>query len=133
MIRDRMYVLHLLHLGFSRKDCAAIVGCHPNSVSNYIKRYQTGGLDLIRQTNYSDSRHELYPMYEEVDKALDAANCSTVSEAAELLRTKFGYQRSQEVSQTMYYIVWGINAEKRGHFLVKLMTLTSGKPSRKHL
>lgn len=115
MIRDRMYVLHLLHLGFSRKDCAEIVGCHRNSVTHYIKLYRAGGLEAIRQTNYSDSRHELHPLYKEVDRALEEANCSTLSDVAELLRTKFNYQRSHEAVRQLLHRL-GYKRRKNGTF-----------------
>lgn len=37
LIRDRMYVLHLLPLGYRKGRCAQIVGCHVNSVTTYCK------------------------------------------------------------------------------------------------
>jgi len=40
LVHDRRQVLHFLHLGLSRQECARLVGCHINSVINYIKRYQ---------------------------------------------------------------------------------------------
>ncbi len=78
LVRDRMSVLHLLHMGFKRKEVAAIVGCHVNSVTNYVKLYRSGGLGAVRQLGYSYDRHELSSYYEKVEDALTEAECTTV-------------------------------------------------------
>jgi len=96
LIRDRMEVLHLLHMGYSRQEAAEIVDCHPNSITNYVKLYNAGGLEAIRQTGYAYPRHELREVYEQVDEALEAAQCATISEAREVLGSTFGYHRSHE-------------------------------------
>ena len=53
LVRDRMYILHLLHIGYNRQQAAQIVGCHPNSVTNYVKVYNSDGLDAIRQLGFN--------------------------------------------------------------------------------
>lgn len=96
LIRDRMEVLHLLHMGYSREETANIVGCHPNTVTNYVKKYNKGGMEAIKQLGYSYPRHELRDVYEQVEEALDQANCSTLSDVSEILGSTFGYLRSKE-------------------------------------
>lgn len=115
LIRDRMYVLHLINLGYKRKDCAAIVGCSINSVRNYINMYKEGGLELIRKLRYKNSRHELADQYAEVEKELEAANFSTVKEAGSILRTKFGYTKSLEAVRCLLHRL-GFKRRKTGSF-----------------
>jgi transposase len=103
LIRDRMEVLYLLHIGYTRQATAEIVGCHPNSVTNYVKCYNEGGLEAIRQTGYAYERHELRAMYDEVDKVLDEAECATVSEAREVLASNFDYHRSHEAVRKLLH------------------------------
>lgn len=118
-IRDRMLVLHLLQLKMSRKSCAEIVGCHPNTVTNYIKMYNEFGLTGIRQTNYLKIRHELSSVYEKVEAVLNSANCSTVAEVSEVLQTKFNYNRSVEsVRQLLHNL--GYRRRKTGTFPGKI-------------
>ena len=110
-----MYVLYLLHLGYARGECAKIVGCHANSVTNYIKMYQRGGLALIRQLHYSYARHELSTVYEQVEQVLEGSHCSTVDDAREILKERFAYKRSREaVRQVLHRL--GFKRRKTGTF-----------------
>ena len=119
LVRDRMYVLHLLYKGYKRHEAAAIVGCHANSVANYVKLYQSGGLDAVRQLNYTHSRHELSAVYEQVDEALSQAECTTLDDAREVLRSAFGYSRSKEaVRRLLHYL--GLKRRKTGTFPGKI-------------
>lgn len=115
LVRDRMQVLHFLHLGLSHKECARLVGCHRNSVTCYIKMYRQGGLDLVRQTSYQGSKHELACCYEDVEEVLEQESCSTVVQAAKVLRDRFGYDRSIEaVRQVLHRL--GFRRRKMGTF-----------------
>lgn len=115
LIRDRMCVLHLVHLGYSKSECAKIVGCHVNSVTNYIKKYLDGGLDAIRQLNYGSTRHELKGVYEQVEEVLDQENCSTVDDAREILKERFAYDRSNEAVRQLLHRL-GFKRRKTGTF-----------------
>lgn len=103
LIRDRMEVLHLLHLGYSRRQTADLVGCHHNSVTKYVKLYNTGGLEAIRHLGYAYARHELHQVYGQVEEALEAANCPTVNDARALLASTFHYHRSQEAVRKLLH------------------------------
>ena len=115
LVRDRMLVLRLLDLGYSRKDCAEIVGCHRNTILNYIKLYHEGGLAAIRSLAYSKERHELHPIKEEVKLALDQGQPSTVGEAAHLLKEQFDYERSKESVRKLLHKL-GFKRRKTGIF-----------------
>lgn len=115
LIRDRMYVLCLLNMGYNRQQSAEIVGCHPNSVTNYVKRYNRGGLDAIRQLGYNYSRHELSIVYEQVGEALDQAGCTTVADARQVLCEKFGYHRGKEAVRRLLHRL-GFKRRKAGIF-----------------
>lgn len=115
LIRDRMYVLHLLHMGFKRGECARIVGCHANSVTTYIKMYQTGGLAAIRALHYSYPRHELETMYDQVEAIIERSNCSTISDVSEVLRTHFLYDRTNEAVRQLL-LKLGFKRRKTGTF-----------------
>ena len=122
LVRDRMNILYLLNLGFSRSLSALIVGCHPNSVTNYIKMYNSGGLKRIRELNYSIDRHELRDQYDQVDQALVQSNCSTVREAGQLLANQFAYHRSEEAVRKLLHRL-GFKRRKTGTFPGKVKDL----------
>ena len=110
-----MHVLHLLHLGYARGECAQIVGCHANSVTNYIKMYQYGGLDLIRKLHYSYARHELSTVYKQVEQVLGGLHCSTVDDAREIFKGRFTYERSREAVRQLLHRL-GFKRRKTGTF-----------------
>jgi len=103
LIRDRMDVLYLLHLGYSRQSASEIVGCHANTVTNYVRRYNEGGLEAIKHTAYGYERHELKDVYDEVDKVLEEAECATLKEVGEVLSSNFSYNRSQEAVRKLVH------------------------------
>lgn len=115
LIRDRLNVLYQLHLGFSRTDCALIVDCHVNSVTNYIKLYNAGGLDLVKELNYGHSQHELADQFDKVTKALEQTNCTTVADAQELLSQQFDYNRGKEAVRQLLHRL-GFKRRKIGTF-----------------
>ncbi len=114
-----MYVLYLLHLGYNKGECAKIVGCHTNSVTNYIKMYHAGGLDAVRQLNYSFVRHELAPHYAQVEQVLEQSDCSTVDDARQVLKTHFAYEGSNEAVRQLLHKL-GFRRRKTGTFPGKI-------------
>ena len=53
-------------------------------------------LDLVKQTNYGHSQHELRDKFDKVDQVLEQFNCTTVANAQEFLSQKFDYNRVRE-------------------------------------
>jgi len=63
----------------------------------------SGGLDAVRQLSYNYGRHELSTVYGQVDEALTQAECTTVDDAREVLRSKFGYRRNKEAVRRLLH------------------------------
>lgn len=51
-IRKRMDAIYWTSQGFGRGEVAALSGVHRNSVKNYIKQYNKGGLEALRTFGY---------------------------------------------------------------------------------
>ena len=119
IVRDRMLVLHLLQLGFTHSQSALIVGCHPNSVTNYIKMYNSGGLDRIRALHYGREQHELIDQYAQVEQVLGQSTFSTLSDAAHILSRQFAYNRSKEAVRQLLHRL-GFKRRKTGTFPGKI-------------
>lgn len=96
IVRTRLEVLRLLDLGYSRTEAGRIAGCHPNSVTNYVRLYQQESLAGILRLNYRYPRHELADREAEVAEVLETGACTTVAEASQSLAERFGYRRSRE-------------------------------------
>ena len=103
IVRDRMTALHLTHLGYKRKQVAHILGCHINTVTNYLKLYLCGGLDKVRQLGYSWDKHELSDQMAEVERKLEQSNSCTVEKAAQQLAEHFNYTRSEEAVRQLLH------------------------------
>lgn len=119
LIRSRLEVLYALHCGYSRTEAAQIGGCHINSVTNYIKMYHTGGLDLVRTLNYVGMSHPLKGQFDEVEQAIESGNCSTVSDVQHILKQSFSYDRSIETVRQLLYRL-GFKRRKNGMFPGKI-------------
>lgn len=119
IVRTRMLVLHLLDLGYKSGECALIAGCHANSVTNYVKMYNAGGLAQIRKLNYSKDKHQLRAQYKEVEQSIEKGHCHTVADAAEVLRKEFNYKSSLEAVRQLLHRL-GFKRRKRGTFPGKI-------------
>ena len=102
-IRTRLDVLYFLHLGHSRGDAARLADCSPNSVTNYIKLFNAGGLRAITAWNYTFERHELRARFDEVAAALEREGVRDVAQARELLAEAFDYRRGAEAARLLLH------------------------------
>jgi hypothetical protein len=57
--------------------------------------YRQGGLAAIRHTDYGHYRHELTPIYDQVEQAIEQSSCNTLSDVRDLLAQRFSYQRNK--------------------------------------
>ena len=81
--------------------------------------YLSGGLDAIRQLNYVTDRHELKEVYEQVEQIIEQSDCSTVDDAREILKERFGYNRSNEAVRRLLHQL-GFKRRKTGTFPGKI-------------
>ncbi len=52
IVQKRLHVLYVKSKGYGHQLIADIFNIHINTVTNYIKMYQSGGLEEIKQVNY---------------------------------------------------------------------------------
>lgn len=135
-IRIRMDALYFTHLGYPRGEAAVLAGCSPNSLTNYIKRFNQGGLEAIRHWGYKFERHELRHKFDRVRKYLTEKQVRHVRHAAHLLKKKFAYQRGKEAVRQLLHRL-GFRRLKVGVFPGKpkelQVWLAAQKQFRKHL
>lgn len=58
-VQRKMEVLWCKTLGKSHQEIAEIAAVHPNTVTNYLKEYQQGGLEAIRQIKFYQPQSKL--------------------------------------------------------------------------
>jgi hypothetical protein len=81
--------------------------------------YSEGGLERVRQLNYSFARHELGPVFDQVEQVLEQSDCSTVDDARAVLKTHFAYNRSNEAVRQLLHQL-GFKRRKTGTFPGKI-------------
>ena len=113
-IRVRFQALYFKMLGYKRRQIAKLAGCSINSVTNYVKMFNAGGLAAVRELNYSFERHELCGQFEQVKREL-AQGVSTVAHASRVLKCQFNYQRSGEAVRQLLHRL-GFRRRKLGTF-----------------
>lgn len=130
-IRTRFDVLYFLHLAYGRGQTARLAGCSVNSVTNYIKLFNQGGLEAIRAWGYTFERHELCGQFKKVRKRLKKACVRSVAHARQILVKKFGYRRSSEAVRQLLHRL-GFRRLKVGTFPGKPKNLEVWLDAQRH-
>ena len=115
LIRQRIEVLRLVHLGYSRGEVARIVGCHRNTVRNYVKLYHRGGLEEVMRLNYQRIRHVLADKFDSVATTIEQAHCSTIKQVSGVLKKRFNYSAHREAVRNLLHRL-GFRRRKLGTY-----------------
>lgn len=115
IIRDRMHTIYLLSNGFKRTLCAEILGCSPNTITEYIRLYNEGGLERLRQLHYHKPVSELEKHKDEIKSDIENLKPSCLSQIRQHILEKYGIQRSLERIRVLLQR-WGIKYRKVNPF-----------------
>lgn len=85
LIRERMLVLCLTYQGWSRKACAETLDMSRNTVTNYIKLYEEGGMKGLEQLRWHQPLSQLAPFEEELREHFSKHPPYTVNEAISVI------------------------------------------------
>ena len=92
-VQKRMHVLYLKYLGFSHQDIALTMDVHPNSVTNFIKRFQKGGIRAIKQLNFKGSKSNLIAHVSTIEKEFEKNPPLSSKEAGNRIFSMTGIKR----------------------------------------
>ena len=92
-IREKMLVLWLLHIGFTRQQAAQVVGVGRATVQRYVAAFREGGLDGLRQWNVNRPVSEMAAYRELIRESLEKQPVCTVAEAGERIFQLTGLRR----------------------------------------
>lgn len=93
IVLKRLEVLWLKHLGYSHQAIAEISCVCLNSVSNYIRLYETSGLVGVLQLNYKGPVSKLMAHRAQIYKDLDQHPVQTIKEASARIEKISGLRR----------------------------------------
>lgn len=93
-VQRKMEVLWCKSLGKSHQEIAQIADIHPNTVTAYLKEYQQGGLEAVRQLHFYQPQSELQPHQTTLKEYFEQHPPTSLNHAAAEIETLTGLKRS---------------------------------------
>jgi transposase len=92
-VRDKMWVLWLLHCGLTREKAAEVVGVGRATVHRYVVAFREGGLDGLRRRDIHRHQSEMAPYRDLIRKSFEEQPVRTVAEACDRIFRLTGLRR----------------------------------------
>jgi transposase len=90
-VRKRMHTIYLKAKGYSHKDITHFLDIHINSVADFIKMYQQGGL---KQINYGTNKSQLNEFQTSIEENFHQSPPHSTNEAIQRIEKLTGIKRS---------------------------------------
>jgi len=81
IIRKRVEVVYLKSIGISNQLIEKIVSVTHTTVTNYLKLYQQGGIEALKQLNYKGQKSKLHDFKEEIVESIEQNPVGSLKEA----------------------------------------------------
>jgi transposase len=94
IVQKRMHTIYLKSKNYSHKDIADIMDIHINSVTNFIKMYQQGGLTQLKQVNYGTNKSQLNECQTSIEEDFRKQSPQSTNEAVQRIENLTGIKRS---------------------------------------
>ena len=91
-----------------------LAGISPNTLRAYLRQYQTGGIDALKQLNYCPQESELLAHQTSIEDYFRTNPAATIKEAAAKIYELTGIQRSESRVRAFFKNI-GIEYRKVGH------------------
>lgn len=118
IVQKRLHVLYVKSKGHSHQLIADIFNIHINTVTNYIKMYQSGGIEEIKQVNYGTNTSELSGVQSSIKEDFLQTPPLTVNEAIQRIEDLTGIRRSPNRVKAFMKSI-GMKCRKIGHIPAK--------------
>jgi transposase len=112
-VQRKMEAMWLKSQGESHKKIAQLTGVTINMVTRYIKEYQSGGIERLKQLQYPRSRSELDKHIQSIEQNFKQRPPATIKEAMGRIEQLTGLKRS-EVQIGKFLKRMGITRRKIG-------------------
>lgn len=93
-VRQRMETVYLKALGYSHQEIGCIVRISQTTLRRYLRMYQAGGLEALKQLNFYCPTSELEAHREQVKAEFEAHPPKTINEAVKRIEELTGIRRS---------------------------------------
>ena len=92
-VREKMWVLWLLHCGLTRQKAAEVVGVGRATVHRYLVAFRDGGLDGLRKSNLHRPQSEMAAYRDLIRESFEERPVRTVAEACDRIFELTGLRR----------------------------------------
>jgi transposase len=92
-VQRKMEALWLKSQGLSHKDIAKLTGISPNTLRSYLRAYQSGGRDRLKQINFYRPKSELMAQAKTLEAYFRQSPPASIREAANKIEELTGIKR----------------------------------------
>jgi transposase len=92
-VREKMWVLWLLHCGLTRQKAAEVVGVGRATVHRYLVAFRDGGLEGLRKSNLRRPQSEMAAYRDLIRESFEERPVRTVAEAIDRIFELTGLRR----------------------------------------
>lgn len=118
-VRRRMEALHLKAWGYSHQQIGAIVGVSQKTLRSYLRLYQSGGIEALKQRHYRQPQSALEPHRATLMEEFEARPAQTMKEAAQRIEQVTQVRRSPDQVRR-YLTKLGLKRRKTGQLPAKV-------------
>lgn len=93
-VRQRMETLYLKALGYSHQEIGRIVGIGQGALRRYLRMYQAGGIEGLKELNFYRPESELNEHREQLKAEFEARPAKSINEAVQRIEKLTGIRRS---------------------------------------
>ncbi|MDA3800182.1 MAG: helix-turn-helix domain-containing protein [Kiritimatiellae bacterium] len=94
IVQKRLHAIYLKGKQYSHETIADILEIHLNSVTNYLKMYQAGGLEQVKRVNYGTNTSQLDLHRVSLEEEFRQHPPVSTNEAIQKIETLTGIRRS---------------------------------------
>jgi transposase len=94
IVQKRFHALYLKNKNYRHEMIADILDIHPNSVTNYLKMYQNGGLEQVKQVNYGTNTSQLESYRSSLEEEFRQHPPHSTNQAIQRIEDLTGIRRS---------------------------------------
>jgi transposase len=95
LVQRRMEVLWLKSHGLAHQQIAKLAGVSENTLREYFRLYEEGGLEKVKETHFYQPETELHPHISSLEAYFRANPPATIKQAQSAIETLTGSKRSE--------------------------------------
>ncbi len=118
IVQKRLHVIYLRSLGYNNQQISECMDVHANSVINYVKLYQQGGIEALKELHYCGHESELMNYSDSIEKEFRKKPPLSSKEAAYKIELLTGIKRSSTQIKIFMKRI-GMKFLKMGHIPAK--------------